>query len=334
MIHRRYRSGLLPSSHHSEPEQVSILTVLSRTQTRFGSRFAPRRPEHKTRASRRPPPTQPRTNASISIVEQITRARRSLVVTPARTPTMAEKQEAASGGSAAALCANGCGFFGNAATKNLCSKCYLDHLKTAGAGAAPVAEKKKNTEAPGNAAAAAPEEQAASKDDPPAATAAATAPPAEEKKDDGSAETGKQQQQQQASAGGAIQCANGCGFFGSPATNNLCSACYKATAAVPERKAKAPAAKDVAAEHPAAQIAAAPAVEAPASSTSKSKSNKCASCNKRVGLLGFPCRCGGTFCSLHRYAEKHACSFDYKAADREKIAKNNPLVVAAKINKI
>jgi predicted nucleic acid binding AN1-type Zn finger protein len=62
--------------------------------------------------------------------------------------------------------------------------------------------------------------------------------------------------------------------------------------------------------------------------------NRCASCRKKVGLLGFPCRCGATFCSLHRHAEKHACSFDFKAAGREKIAKNNPLVVAAKINKI
>ncbi|KAG0544553.1 hypothetical protein BDA96_02G285500 [Sorghum bicolor] len=37
---------------------------------------------------------------------------------------------------------------------------------------------------------------------------------------------------------------------------------------------------------------------------------------------------------VNRYAEKHACSFDFKTAAREKIARNNPLVVAAKINKI
>ncbi|TVU05728.1 hypothetical protein EJB05_48907, partial [Eragrostis curvula] len=66
----------------------------------------------------------------------------------------------------------------------------------------------------------------------------------------------------------------------------------------------------------------------------KAAPNRCAECRKKVGLLGFACRCGGTFCSVHRYAEKHACDFDFKSADREQIAKNNPLVVAPKINKI
>ena len=58
-------------------------------------------------------------------------------------------------------------------------------------------------------------------------------------------------------------------------------------------------------------------------------------CKKKVGLLGFGCRCGGTFCSLHRYVDGHACGFDYKKAEREKITKQNPLVLASKIdNKI
>ena len=33
----------------------------------------------------------------------------------------------------------------------------------------------------------------------------------------------------------------------------------------------------------------------------KKKKNRCLKCNKKVGLTGFPCRCGGLFCSLHRY---------------------------------
>jgi predicted nucleic acid binding AN1-type Zn finger protein len=57
-------------------------------------------------------------------------------------------------------------------------------------------------------------------------------------------------------------------------------------------------------------------------------------CKKKVGLLGFVCRCGGTFCSVHRYTDQHACDYDFKTAEREQIAKKNPLVVAPKINKI
>ena len=38
--------------------------------------------------------------------------------------------------------------------------------------------------------------------------------------------------------------------------------------------------------------------------------NWCATCRKRVGLTGFKCRCGVTFCRAHRYPGKHACGFD------------------------
>merc|ERR1719318_1395017 len=34
----------------------------------------------------------------------------------------------------------------------------------------------------------------------------------------------------------------------------------------------------------------------------KKKKNRCLSCKKKVGLTGFTCRCGGLFCSIHRYS--------------------------------
>lgn len=57
-------------------------------------------------------------------------------------------------------------------------------------------------------------------------------------------------------------------------------------------------------------------------------------CRKKLGLTGFKCRCGLTFCGQHRHAEGHNCTFDWKAMGRLKIADNNPLVQAAKIQKI
>lgn len=62
--------------------------------------------------------------------------------------------------------------------------------------------------------------------------------------------------------------------------------------------------------------------------------NRCFTCNKRVGLTGFKCRCEYVFCGSHRLPEEHQCDFDYKTAGREQLSKNNPLVVPAKLNKV
>jgi len=66
----------------------------------------------------------------------------------------------------------------------------------------------------------------------------------------------------------------------------------------------------------------------------KKKKNRCLNCKKKVGLTGFTCRCGGLFCSIHRYSDKHVCTFDYKELGAEEIRKSNPVVVASKVQKI
>lgn len=72
----------------------------------------------------------------------------------------------------------------------------------------------------------------------------------------------------------------------------------------------------------------------PSTAVKPQQRNRCGSCKKRVGLTGFTCRCGTTFCGTHRYPEKHDCSFDYKTVGKEAIAKANPVVKAAKLEKI
>ncbi|KAL5966609.1 AN1-type zinc finger protein 5 [Taenia solium] len=61
---------------------------------------------------------------------------------------------------------------------------------------------------------------------------------------------------------------------------------------------------------------------------------RCMVCNKRVGLTGFTCRCGGLYCTVHRYSDSHDCSFDYRESGQADIRKANPQVICSKINKI
>uniref|UniRef100_A0A2P2IJL7 Uncharacterized protein MANES_02G032000 n=1 Tax=Rhizophora mucronata TaxID=61149 RepID=A0A2P2IJL7_RHIMU len=62
--------------------------------------------------------------------------------------------------------------------------------------------------------------------------------------------------------------------------------------------------------------------------------NRCFTCNKKVGLTGFNCKCGSTFCGRHRYPEDHSCTLDFKEAGRSSIAKANPVVKADKVGRI
>ncbi len=64
------------------------------------------------------------------------------------------------------------------------------------------------------------------------------------------------------------------------------------------------------------------------------RKNRCHMCSKKLGLLPFECKCGGSFCPTHRYIEEHQCTFDWKQEGLDRLKQDNPQVVADKIIRI
>lgn len=112
----------------------------------------------------------------------------------------------------------------------------------------------------------------------------------------------------------AVLCINNCGFYGSSSNKGYCSSCYKKLN-IPEENKPVEEKKE--------KIIETPEVEP---DIKQKDFTHCWKCNKRVGLLGFACKCKYIFCAEHRYSEKHDCTFDYQGKGQQALSANLPKV--------
>ncbi|MFS7942209.1 putative transcription regulator A20-like family [Helianthus anomalus] len=108
-------------------------------------------------------------------------------------------------------------------------------------------------------------------------------------------------------------CVNNCGVVANPATNNMCQNCFNTSSTTSSQRRSGSA-------------------RSSARSTSTFRDESVDLVVDRTSVLpDLGARCGDLLCGEHQYSDRHDCTYNYKTAGREAIARENPVVKAAKI---